>query len=291
MRGLEVEARSDGSEYRQILGVRFFTGTAGEAVRRGLRGGLVVVPSAPALLGVEDDHLYRQAVLDADLVITDSGLMVLVWWLLTGERITRVSGLEYLRLLLDADALREPGSVLWIMPTPAARDRAIRWLGQIGIACSEEDCYVAPFYPPGEIGDEALLARVRTRRPRHIVVGLGGGTQERLGLFLRRRLDYGPGIHCIGAAIGFLSGDQVSIPRWADHACLGWLFRCLSEPRRFVPRYWRARRLVSVMWRYGERLPEFVGGTINSDLEGCGPCTQTPGSLSRATRGWSGRPS
>ena len=34
-----------------------------------------------------------------------------------------------------------------------------------------------------------------------------------------------PAIHCIGAALGFLTGDQVRIPHWADQWILGWLFR------------------------------------------------------------------
>ncbi|MGH9537025.1 MAG: WecB/TagA/CpsF family glycosyltransferase, partial [Terriglobales bacterium] len=105
------------------------------------------------------------------------------------------------------------------------------------------------------IEDEALLQAVRERRPAHIVVGLGGGTQEKLGLYLKRNLKPVPAIHCIGAAIAFLSGDQVQIPMWADRFYFGWLFRCISEPRRYVPRYWSARKLIGLMLRYGQRLP------------------------------------
>ena len=55
-------------------------------------------------------------------------------------------------------------------------------------------------------------------------------TQERLGLYLKQRLSYRPAIHCIGAAIGFLSGDQVYIPVWADALGMGWLYRTLADP-------------------------------------------------------------
>ena len=240
---------------RRILGVRFFTGKPADAVRIGLRGGLVVVPAAPAMVDLETDAPYRDALLNADMVITDSGLMVLMWRLLTGERLPRVSGLEYLKLLLDDPSVREPGSVLWIMPTEEARDRNVAWLKSQGFPTTSEDCYLAPFYGKGELSDPALIEWVSRRRPRHIIVCLGGGVQERLGLHLRRKLDYVPGIHCIGAAIGFLSGDQVKIPMWADFLYLGWLFRCLAAPKRFIPRYWRARKLVGIMWKYRDRLP------------------------------------
>ncbi len=85
---------------------------------------------------------------------------------------------------------------------------------------------------------------------------IGGGTQERLGLYLKRHVARSPAIHCIGAAIAFLSGDQVYIPVWADKFYLGWLFRSVSEPKRYVPRYWEARKLLALMLRHRDRLPE-----------------------------------
>jgi hypothetical protein len=86
-------------------------------------------------------------------------------------------------------------------------------------------------------------------------MAVGGGVQEKLGADLLHRLDYRPAIHCTGAAIGFLTGEQVRIPMWADRFRLGWLFRCVDEPSKFVPRYWEARRLVGLMLHYHGRLP------------------------------------
>ena len=240
---------------RTILGVWFFTGTPAEAVRIGLRGGLVVVPAAPALVELEHDAPYRDALLNADLAITDSGLMVLVWRMIANERLERVSGLEYLKLLLAEPTVREPAAVMWIMPTAKARDLNVAWLQADGFPTTEDDCYLAPIYPQGELNDPVLIDRIQSRRPKHIIVGLGGGVQERLGLHLKRRLDYRPSIHCIGAAIGFLSGEQARIPMWADFLYLGWLFRCLSAPGKFIPRYWRARKLVRIMWKNRDRMP------------------------------------
>jgi UDP-N-acetyl-D-mannosaminuronic acid transferase (WecB/TagA/CpsF family) len=98
-------------------------------------------------------------------------------------------------------------------------------------------------------------------------MAIGGGTQERLGAFLCRNLDYHPAIHCTGAAIGFLSGDQARIPMWADRFRLGWLCRCLHDPRRFVPRYWEARKLVRLMFDYHGHLPSSSqNGAGTSDL-------------------------
>lgn len=242
--------------WRQILGVRFFTGSADEAVKLGSRGGLVVVPSAPVLVNAADDPATQSALLGSDLAITDSGLMVLYWKLTRRERLPRVSGLEYLKLLLLQPALRSPGAIFWIMPNEKAIRRNADWLAGQGFAVSPEDFYLAPIYPRGPIEDAALHEIVEIRKPAHIVMGIGGGVQERLGHYLKLRLSYRPAIHCTGAAIGFLNGDQVRIPDWGDRFFLGWLFRCLRSPATFIPRYWNARKLVSLLWRFGEQLPQ-----------------------------------
>jgi hypothetical protein len=167
----------------------------------------------------------------------------------------RVSGLKYLKLLFEINALQPPESVLWIMPNAAARAQNLDWLRSRGYEFTDRECYLAPEYSSGRIYDETLIRLVNQRRPKHIVVCLGGGTQERLGLMLKRQSNFRPSIHCIGAAIGFLTGNQVHIPLWADRFFLGWLFRCFSEPGKFVPRYWRAFRLLPLMIRYRENPP------------------------------------
>lgn len=242
------------NQYRQILGLQFFTGTTAQAVDLMKAGGLLVVPAAPALKDLPLNSAYRDALLGADLTITDSGFMVLLWNLIERDNIPKVSGLAYLRQLLLEEDFRRPGNTFWIMSSDVSSQRNREWLASESINVSEEDIYVAPIYG-SELKDPKLLARIRQRNPQHIVVTLGGGTQERLGLYLKQNLDHRPSIHCIGAAIGFLSGDQVKIPVWADKLFMGWLFRCLSEPKRYVARYWSARKLLPLLLKYRDRLP------------------------------------
>lgn len=248
----------DSGNYRQILGVRFFFGAASEAVALGKRGGLVVFPSAPVLVATATDQATQTALVQSDLVIPDSGLMVLFWNFLKREHLRRVSGLEYLKLLLETLQARPDQSVMWVMPTEESMGISLRWLRQNGHRTSREDCYLAPIYPPGEIADPDLLRMVQTRRPTHLIMAVGGGVQERLGLYLRDGLDYRPAIYCTGAAIGFLSGEQANIPTWADRYYLGWLARCFSDPAKFVPRYWAAKKLLGLMLRFGSSAPEIA---------------------------------
>ena len=244
--------------FQQILGVRFFVGTAQGAIdEASRRGGLVVVPAAPALKNMASDIQYREALLGADFAIADSTLMVLLWNLLERNRIPKLSGLKYLRALLQRPEACEAGNTFWVMPTAAAALRTVGWLRRNGIDVTDEDLHLAPIYGV-EISDPELIERLEKRRPMHVVIGVGGGTQERLGLYLKRNLSYLPAIHCIGAAIAFLSGDQVRIPVWVDELGLGWLWRSASNPRRFAPRYWDARHLIALMLRYRDRLPDTI---------------------------------
>lgn len=255
MQALETQT-SGSSGYRHILGVKFFAGAASEAVEAGAKGGLIVAPAAPALLELSRDPEYRQALLEADLAITDSGFLVLVWNLMSMDCVRRISGLEYLKLLLNRASFKERGSVIWVMPSTTSMERNLLWLKAKGYPFSADDCYVAPQYAKGPISDDKLVALINERQPKHVVICVGGGVQEKLGFYLKRRCTSQPAIHCIGAAIGFLTGDQVRIPAWADQTVLGWLFRCVSNPGRFVPRYARALELPLMLLRYGNRSPE-----------------------------------
>jgi len=239
---------------RRILGIDFFQGTARDAILRVQSGGLVVVPAAPALVHLGTNKRYREALLDADLVIADSAFMVMVWNILQSDSIKRLSGLTYLRELLTQPKITEPGRCVWIMASPISAKTNLKWLASKGIQVPGECVYGAPLYG-AEIDDKPLLDLLERVRPDHIVITIGGGTQERLGSYLKKHLSYRPAIHCIGAAIAFLSGDQVHIPSWADKIYLGWLYRSISEPTRYVPRYWEARKLFTILRRYRDRLP------------------------------------
>jgi UDP-N-acetyl-D-mannosaminuronic acid transferase (WecB/TagA/CpsF family) len=240
--------------HRTILGISFFGGRASEAIAAIRGGGLLVSPAAPALMNMDCDAGYRDALLGADLVIADSALMVMVWNLLQRDSLHRLSGLKYLRELVLQPDVRQSGNTLWIMANPRSAATNLEWLAENGIVVDPGYIYIAPIYA-AEIADRDLLALLDRLRPQHVIMTLGGGTQERLGLYLKQNLAYLPAIHCVGAGIAFLSGDQVNIPVWVDRFYLGWLFRCLSDPKRFIPRYWSARKLIALLLRYRERLP------------------------------------
>jgi len=240
---------------QQILGVRFFNGEADDAVALMFEhGGFLIAPSGTCFARLREDERYRRAMLAADLAIADSGLMVLTWRLLRREKIQRISGLKYLKRLLTRLKRDENARVLWILPTERARQKLLDYSRREAFSVKIEDCYVAPRYGL-EIEDRDLLALVEERRPAHIMIAIGSGPQEKLGHYLRENLSYRPAIHCTGAALGFITGDQIAIPDWADRFFLGWLFRMIAQPQIFIPRLMRGFELPWLIWKYGEKMP------------------------------------
>jgi N-acetylglucosaminyldiphosphoundecaprenol N-acetyl-beta-D-mannosaminyltransferase len=239
---------------QQILGIRFFDGDVDEAIGHMLQnGGFLIAPSGTCFARLSRDAVYRDAVTHADLVIPDSGAMVLLWRILRGRNIKRISGLKYLRQL-SGRLFAEKQDTIWVLPNERARQRTSEWLRSNHFAFSSDDFYVAPIYR-GSVEDRELVAKINDRKPRHVVVAIGSGPQEKLGHHLRDHLNYRPAIHCIGAALGFLTGEQSPIPEWADRFYLGWLFRLVAQPDIFIPRLTRALRLPWLMLRYGGDLP------------------------------------
>jgi UDP-N-acetyl-D-mannosaminuronic acid transferase (WecB/TagA/CpsF family) len=241
--------------FEQILGVRFFNGSSMDAVQYISRtGGYTVVPAAPALANIHRDQDYRRALVESDLAITDSGFMVFLWRILRRRKVVRTSGLQYLRILLDKKELRESGRLFLILPSEIARVKALRLLRRKGYEIVAADTYIAPIYR-SDVADQQLVSILKVSQPAHVIIGIGGGAQERLGLYLRENLAYRPAIHCVGAALGFLTGDQKPIPDWADHLYLGWLLRLVRQPKLYAKRFLRAFELPWLIWKFGENLP------------------------------------
>src|SRR3954447_24699407 len=248
---------------RQILGVRFFNGDVEEAIAVMLRrGGFLVAPSGTCFGRLREDVLYRRAVLAADLAIGDSSLMVLLWRLFRHQSVQRISGLKYLRHLLRKLRGARNREVFWVLPTKPARQNLLDWSNREAFLINRENCYIAPQYG-SDVEDRDLLALIEQHRAADVIIAIGSGAQEKLGYYLRENLSYRPAIHCIGAALGFVTGDQRTIPDWADRLFLGWFFRLFAQPGIFIPRLSRAFELPWLIWKYGEKLPPVEG---RSDL-------------------------
>ena len=211
------------------------------------------MPASPALIKLNYDTEYRLALQKADLALADSGLLVLLWRLARGRRLRKISGITYLKCLLADCETRKNEKLFWIVSSAAAKNKAITWLRGRGVPIAPDDCYVADREKQEHA--HALLFEIEKCHPQHVIIAVSGPAQEKLGLYLRDLLLYRPSIHCVGAALGFLTGDEPPIPDWAERCHLGWLVRLISQPRMFLPRIGIAVVLAAMVFMYRSELP------------------------------------
>lgn len=241
----------------RILGVDFFNDSFARCNKVISSGGLLVAPSGP---GLADDlircDVYAEALCEADVVLPDSGLMCIWQKWVRGVDVKRISGLYFLKNFLKNYDSYE--SSFWIMPDENQARANKSWVSDnFNYKIEAQKIYNAPIYnKSGIIKDASLLEKLNQFKPQTIFIQLGGGVQERLGLYIKQNLGYRPLILCTGAALAFLSGEQVSIPKWVDRFYLGWLARCISNPQIYVPRYLKAFNLIYLLQKYGDQRPK-----------------------------------
>lgn len=210
----------------------------------------MIAPSAPSLVDGFNNEYFYKCMINADHAIIDSTLLAFLWSFQKLRLVPKVSGLRYLKILISKYLIRNLEKTFWIMPNKEAAEKLLHYFSKSISKLPESHIYIAPLYPQGEINDNTLLDRIASIQPEHIVIGLGGGTQERVGYLIKTKINERTTIHCIGAAIGFLTGDQVGIPSLIDRLGLGWFIRCLSNPLIYGKRYFKAIKLIVIFVKY-----------------------------------------
>ncbi len=102
-----------------------------------------------------------------------------------------------------------------------------------------------PFgYDPKSEAADAAADRMAASGARIILLGLGSPKQE---IFAERAINRHPqlGFVCIGAALDFLTGEQVRAPALMRNWVLEWAWRLASSPRRLGVRYLKCALLLA----------------------------------------------
>lgn len=237
----------------QILGIEFLNEPLDNCFNEIITaGGLMTVPSGPGLASIPEAPIYYEALVSSDYVLADSGYMALIWNLFHKRRIKRISGLEFIEYFLDQSDKTQ--KILIINPNEEEGTANRKLLIESGFLNENVFSYSAPYYGKNrEISDPELISLVERFNPKYILINLGGNTQEILGQFLKDNLKFTPLIICTGAAIAFKTGFQADIPVWADRMFLGWLFRCISNPKLYIPRYLASFKLILLLFKYGSK--------------------------------------
>ncbi len=236
----------DEKKFVNIFGIRFLNANYETARSLILNGGLMVVPAAPALAKIGEEDKYYKALLKSDFAIPDSSLMVNLWQLKKLKTLKILSGQRFLYEFIRDDKIDLSDNIFLIDPNKEESIANRELLEKHQIAVDPSYQYIAPIYNKDNITDYKLLKLLKERNPKVILINLGGGVQERLGLFLKNNLTYRPSIICTGAAIAFFTGYQTRVPVWFDKIYLGWLMRCLSGTK-YIRRYIKGLKLIPMI--------------------------------------------
>jgi N-acetylglucosaminyldiphosphoundecaprenol N-acetyl-beta-D-mannosaminyltransferase len=220
-----------------FLGLRFDTGSTEEAACDILaethgRFRYVVTPNVHHMVGLLEDPVPMRPLYEgAWRVFCDSRVL---------SSLARVGGLK-LPVITGSDLTAD------LLARAAKHGLTVAIIGPSAAACARlQDKYpgldVLFHTPPmGFIGSELEVRKcidfaVKARAPL-IFLALGRPQQE---ILASRIADHpqarGVGL-CVGASIDFLTGRQRRAPVWIQKSGLEWLYRLLSDPRRFARRY------------------------------------------------------
>ena len=209
------------------------------------KNGLFVFPAGPALANIKKSKIYYNSLQNADFVFFDSGFFVLLLRVFKNINVYKFSGYKFLYLFFKYLKKNKSKSVFSIDPNLDFSNSNNSYFKNLGI--KKINNYLAPKYNPKNLFDKNLLRLIKKNKPNYIIINIGGGVQEVLGLYLRKKLNFKTTILCTGAAISFFTRDQAPINNFIDRFYLGWLIRLFYNPITFFKRYLIGLKLIPMV--------------------------------------------
>jgi len=209
--------------------------------------GLFVFPSGPGLAGLKNNSNYHLALIKSNYVFFDSGFFVLFLKFFKRINVNKFSGYIFLNYFFNKNAVIKNKSVFSIDPDKANLKLNEKFLKKQGFKIVFN--YLAPIYNKQNITDKKLIKKLNKVKPNYILTNIGGGTQEILGYYLKKKLKFKTSIYCTGGAISYFTGTQAPINKFFDKFYLGWLIRILYNPRSFLYRYLISFKLIIILLR------------------------------------------
>jgi N-acetylglucosaminyldiphosphoundecaprenol N-acetyl-beta-D-mannosaminyltransferase len=209
--------------------------------------GLFLFPSGPGLSSIEKEIPYLKALKNADYNFFDSGYFVLLLKYFKKIDVNKFSGYLFIKLFLEYIKKNNNKKLFLVDPNIRLSVSNTKLFNKLGVSKKNINNYIAPHYDSKSISDKRLLNIVKNIKPDYILLNIGGGTQEILGLYLKDNINFKCTIMCTGAAISFFTGDQAPINVFFDKIYLGWLIRIIFNPIVFLPRYLKTLKLINIV--------------------------------------------
>ena len=210
-----------------------------------IKKGLFVFPAGPALATIEKSTEYHKSLKKADFVFFDSGFFVLLLRVFKNINVQKFSGFKFLGMFFAYLKNNKKKKIFCIDPNINFSKSNYKYIKNLGI--NNLYNYRAPRYNLKRLSDLNLLKNIKKFKPDYIIVNIGGGVQEVLGLYIKKNLKFKTSILCTGAAISFFTKDQAPINNFIDKYYLGWLIRLIFNPIIFFKKYIIGLRLIPMV--------------------------------------------
>ena len=207
--------------------------------------GLFVFPAGPGLSNIKVNSEYHLSLKKADFVFFDSGFFVLLLRIFKSIKVNKFSGYKFLKYFFKYISKNKKKSILCVDPDKKNSDINNKLIKTFGV--KKVFNYIAPNYTQGNYKDKKLLKLVLLKKPDYILMNIGGGKQEILSFYLKKKLKFKTSIYCTGGAIAFFTGNQAPINKLIDNLYLGWFFRILFNPNIYLLRYLSAFKLFFIV--------------------------------------------
>jgi exopolysaccharide biosynthesis WecB/TagA/CpsF family protein len=202
------------------------------------RQGVMLTLHVDSIMKLQKDPEFYRLLPQFDVVTCDSQILTVASRLLRTPLRERVSGSDYFPLFYTRYKDDRSVTVFICGGAPGvaeiARKNVNAKVGRemvVGTSSPSMDYEKRP----GEI--EALLAEINASGASVLMIGLGGGRQEK---FIFKYRDKMPGVRLflpLGGTIDYEAESLKRPPPWITNAGLEWLYRLLREPRQRWRRY------------------------------------------------------
>jgi N-acetylglucosaminyldiphosphoundecaprenol N-acetyl-beta-D-mannosaminyltransferase len=181
------------------------------------------------------DPVYREALLNSDVLIPDGVSVVLAIRWLTGQRLKKIAGADL--FVYEMERLQSCGGKCFFLGSSETtlatiKDRAAREYPNVIV-----QSYSPPYKPEFTAEDNAsMLGAINAFQPDVLFVGMTAPKQEKWAYQHFAQLQTGH-VCCIGAVFDFYAGTVNRAPQWMINLGLEWFCRLAREPRRMWRRY------------------------------------------------------
>ena len=200
--------------------------------------GLLLTLHVDMAMKLQKDPEFHAILSEFDVITCDSQIMYFATKFLGTPVQERVSGSDYFPRFYMHHRDNPAMTLFMLGGKPGVADAAARNINaKVG-----RDFVVGTYAPsfdfendPTEI--DAMIDAVNASGATALLVGLGGGRQEKFIIKYRDRM---PGVKLwlpLGGTIDYESGSFARPPKWITEGGFEWLYRLLKEPRARFHRY------------------------------------------------------